>query len=160
MRVLEREQWLPISLNEAWDFFGSPHNLSRITPEDMGFSIRGEVPDAPVFPGQRITYSVRPLFGIPLTWVTCIAVAEAPHRFVDVQLRGPYKHWWHEHTFVPKDGGVLMKDRVEYELPLGPLGDLMHRWVVRERLRRIFDHRRRALERIFRRSSGDNAHVA
>ena len=53
-----------------------------------------------------------------------------------------------------------MKDRVEYELPLGPLGDLMHRWVVRERLRRIFDHRRRALERIFRRSSGDNAHVA
>ena len=59
-----------------------------------------------------------------MKWVTCIAVAEAPHRFVDVQMKGPYKHWWHEHTFIAKDGGTLMMDKVEYELPLGPLGEL------------------------------------
>ena len=66
---------------------------------------------------------MRPLFGIPqLKWITCIAVAEEPYRFVDVQVRGPYRHWWHEHTFIEQDGGTLMKDRVEYELPLRPVG--------------------------------------
>lgn len=149
MRVLEREQWLPITLEEAWAFFGSPRNLAKITPNDMGFMIRGDVKDAPVHAGQQITYTVRPLFGIPLTWVTCIAVADAPHRFVDVQLRGPYKRWWHEHTFIAKDGGVLMKDRVEYEMPWGPLGELAHRLLVKDRLKAIFDHRFKALESIF-----------
>jgi ligand-binding SRPBCC domain-containing protein len=149
MRALVREQWLPVALDGAWHFFSSPDNLSKITPGDMGFRIREPFDRAPIHTGQRITYTVKPLFGIPLTWITCIAVAEPPHRFVDVQIKGPYKHWWHEHTFEERDGGTLMRDRVEYEMPLGPLGELVHGWLVRDRLRRIFDHRFRTLAELF-----------
>ena len=102
-----------------------------------------------MFTGQRISYTVRPLFGVPLKWVTCIAIAEPPHRFVDVQIEGPYRHWWHEHTFIEKDGGTLMKDKVEYELPFGLLGDLLHGPLVKGRLKAIFDFRFRSLEQIF-----------
>lgn len=154
MRVLEREQWLPTTLSEAWAFFSSPKNLAKITPGDMGFVIRTHLKDEPLCAGQRIEYTVRPLFSIPLRWVTCIATVEEPHRFIDVQLKGPYKHWWHEHTFIEQDGGVLMKDRVEYELPFGPLGDLLHAWVVKSRLKGIFDFRSRTLQRLFNPTSG------
>ena len=149
MRVLEREQWLPIPVEEAWAFFSTPRNLAKITPGNMGFVIREPFDDAPMHTGQRIHYTVRPLLGIPLKWVTCIATAERPHRFVDVQIQGPYKHWWHEHTFTARDGGTLMKDRVEYELPFGALGDLFHTPLVKGRLKQIFDFRYRVLESIF-----------
>ncbi len=149
MRTLHREQWLPIPVQEAWAFFSTPRNLAKITPGDMGFVISEPFEDNTIHEGQQIRYTVRPLFGIPLKWVTCIALAKAPHRFVDVQIKGPYKHWWHEHTFIAKDGGTLMIDKVEYELPLGPLGDLVHAWIVRNRLKSIFDFRFRTLEHLF-----------
>ncbi len=149
MRTLHREQWLPISVEEAWAFFSTPLNLAKITPGDMGFVIQRPFENKPIYEGQQIRYTVRPLMGIPLKWVTCIATAEVPHRFVDVQLKGPYKHWWHEHTFIAKDGGTLMLDKVEYELPFGPLGDLMHTWIVRDKLKSIFDFRFRTLESLF-----------
>jgi ligand-binding SRPBCC domain-containing protein len=147
--TLEREQWLPISVHEAWAFFSTPLNLAKITPAEMGFVIREPYNSGPMREGQLITYTVRPLLGIPLTWVTRIDAAEGPHRFVDTQLKGPYKRWWHEHTFVEKDGGTWMKDRVEYELPFGPLGELMHALVVKNKLKDIFDFRFRALEQFF-----------
>jgi ligand-binding SRPBCC domain-containing protein len=147
--VLEQEQVLPISLEEAWSFFSTPRNLARITPPDMGFVIHEPFDDSPAHAGQRITYTVRPLFGIPLKWVTLIALAEGPHRFVDSQVQGPYKRWWHLHTFEPVQGGVLMRDRVEYELPLGPLGELAHGIFVKKRLQQIFEHRRETLKRLF-----------
>jgi ligand-binding SRPBCC domain-containing protein len=149
MRVLEREQWLPIPVNDAWAFFSTPLNLGKITPDNMGFTIRKPFDNKPVHEGQRIAYTVRPLFSIPLVWETCIAIVEPPYRFVDVQIRGPYKHWWHEHTFVPKDGGTLVKDRVEYELPLGRMGDLLHGPLIRRRLKEIFDFRHASLRRLF-----------
>ena len=77
-----------------------------------------------------------------MRWQTRIAVWEPPHRFVDVQLRGPYKLWEHTHTFESDgDGATVIADRVEYALPLGPLGAIAHRIVVRRDLARIFDHR-------------------
>ena len=152
VRTLDREQWLPLPIAEAWAFFSSPKNLAKITPGDMGFRIREPFDNAPIHAGQMITYTVKPLFGIPLTWVTRIAIVEAPHRFVDTQLNGPYRKWWHEHTFISKDGGTLMKDTVEYELPLGPLGDVMHTLVVRGKLKDIFDFRFRTLETHFGRT--------
>jgi ligand-binding SRPBCC domain-containing protein len=148
-RTLTREQWLPIPIEEAWAFFSTPLNLAKITPRDMGFVIREPFDHGAIREGQLITYTVRPLLGIPLTWVTRIDAAEAPHRFVDTQLKGPYTRWWHEHTFMEKDGGTLMKDRVEYELPLGPLGELMHALVVKDKLKAIFDFRFRTLEQFF-----------
>lgn len=149
LHVLEQEQVLPVSLEEAWSFFSTPRNLARITPPDMGFVIHEPFDDSPAHAGQRITYTVRPLFGIPLKWVTLIALAEGPHRFVDSQIKGPYKRWWHLHTFEPTEGGVRMCDRVEYELPLGPLGELAHIMFVRRRLQQIFAHRRETLQRLF-----------
>lgn len=147
--VLEREQFLPIGQEHAWEFFSSPKNLARITPPKMGFVIKSALDDKPMYAGQRITYTVRPLFGLPLTWVTRIAEVDAPHAFVDTQEKGPYAKWWHKHTFIPVDGGTLMKDRVEYRLPLGPLGDLAHTLFVKSELESIFDFRTETLSRMF-----------
>lgn len=154
--VLEREQFLPLSLEEAWAFFATPANLAVITPPDMGFEIRRPFDDRPMYTGQLIRYRVRPVLGIPLTWVTRIDTVEPLHVFVDTQLKGPYKRWWHQHTFEAVPGGVLMRDRVEYELPLGPLGELAHGIFVRQRLKHIFDFRFRKLQELFRNRS---AHV-
>ncbi len=150
MHVLEREQFLPIGLEEAWSFFSSPKNLAVITPPEMGFEIRQPFDDKPMYSGQRIRYTVKPMFGIPLTWVTRIDEVEAPHRFVDTQLNGPYKRWHHLHTFEVVPGGVMMRDRVEYELPLGPLGELAQRTFVKRRLKDIFDFRHTTLQKQFR----------
>lgn len=146
--ILEREQFLPIALDEAWDLFSDPRNLARITPPELGFVIHGNIGEK-MFAGQRITYTVRPLFGIPLSWVTLIKDVYQPDSFVDTQLKGPYKYWHHRHSFSPLEGGTLIKDRVEYELPLGALGDLMHRLLVKHKLRKIFDHRRTVLAAMF-----------
>jgi ligand-binding SRPBCC domain-containing protein len=150
VHFIERDQFLPISLQEAWEFFSTPRNLARITPEELRFTILEPFDGRPMHAGQRITYSVRPVMGIPLKWVTLIEQAEAPYRFIDTQLQGPYTRWWHLHTFTPVDGGVMMKDRVEYVLPLGPLGELAHRIFVRRKVERIFDHRFSVLEGLFR----------
>ena len=147
--LLEREQFLPISLEEAWTFFSTPRNLAVITPPEMGFVIRQPFDNKDAYAGQRITYTVKPMLGIPLTWVTLIEGVEAPYKFVDSQLKGPYKRWWHQHTFEAVDGGVMMRDRVEYELPLGPLGDLAHGIFVKRKLQGIFDFRTTTLERLF-----------
>lgn len=147
--ILEREQFLPIPLQEAWAFFSTPRNLARITPPDMGFVIREPFDGRDTYAGQRITYTVKPILGIPLTWVTLIEQVDAPHSFVDTQLKGPYKRWWHLHTFEEVPGGVLMRDRVEYELPLGPLGDLAHGIFVKRRLEHIFAFRFTTLEKLF-----------
>jgi ligand-binding SRPBCC domain-containing protein len=159
VRVLERQQLLRTGLQEAWEFFSTPRNLARITPPDMGFVIREPFDDRPAHTGQLITYSVKPLLGIPVTWVTRIEEVQAPYRFVDTQLRGPYKRWWHLHTFEETAEGVLMRDRVEYEMPFGALGEALHDLVVKPRLKRIFDHRWAVLDVLFagRRRTGSSS---
>lgn len=147
--VLEREQFLPIGLEEAWSFFSSPKNLALITPPEMGFVIRQPFDDRAMYSGQRIRYTVKPMLGLPLTWITRIDSVNAPHHFIDTQQKGPYKRWWHMHTFEPVTGGVIMRDRVEYELPLGPLGDVVHRIFVKRRLKDIFDFRFTTLQKLF-----------
>lgn len=147
--VLERSQVLPITLERAWAFFSSPRNLARITPPEMGFVIHDSFDGREAYTGQRITYTVRPLLGIPMRWVTRIEDVKAPERFVDTQETGPYRRWHHTHTFEPVPGGVLMRDRVEYELPLGILGEFAHVLFVRKKLDDIFRFRERTLERIF-----------
>lgn len=150
MYVLERRQHLPIPLLRAWEFFSDPRNLARITPPGMGFVIRDPLPDGPIHEGQRITYTVRPILGIPLKWVTLITVSEPPHRFVDTQETGPYSYWHHTHTFTAEGDGTAMHDRVEYELPLGPLGKVAHWLFVKRQLTTIFDHREQVMKELFR----------
>lgn len=146
---LHKVQYLPIEVDEAWQFFSSAANLSKITPEDMGFKILTRLDGSPVHAGMRIDYIVRPVLRIPMRWTTEITRVEAPVRFTDKQLRGPYSLWEHTHTFEPVPGGVKMTDEVRYALPLGWLGVLAHWLFVKKRLDVIFRFREATLVRYF-----------
>ena len=138
---LERKQVVAMSLAECWRFFSDPRNLEKITPPAMNFTIKGALP-AEVYPGLMIEYTVSPLLGIPLTWLTEIVQVEAPHRFVDEQRVGPYRIWHHEHRFRARpEGGTEVHDLVTYVPPLGPFGALLNRFLIRPQLERIFDYR-------------------
>jgi ligand-binding SRPBCC domain-containing protein len=140
--TLECEMLVPVSVREAFEIFKDPRNLSRITPPWLNFRITSEKVE--MRQGAEIAYRIR-WAGIPLAWKTRISEYEPPFFFVDVQQSGPYRHWVHRHTFRPTEGGTLVKDRVEYALPLGWLGRLAHRMVVRRQLNGIFAYRQRAL---------------
>jgi len=151
---LIRTQKIPAPVDAVWTFISRPENLKQITPAYMGFEITTpHLPDV-MYPGLIIAYRVRPLAGIPLTWVTEINHVEEGRYFVDDQRSGPYALWHHEHLLEPIEGGVLMTDRVSYRLPLGPLGELVHRLLVRRQLEAIFDFRVAALESRFGRFGG------
>ncbi len=139
---LERCQNVSLSLPECWRFFSDPRNLKKITPPAMNFVIKRELPPE-VYPGLMIEYTVSPVFGIPLTWLTEIVHVEAPHRFVDEQRVGPYKVWHHEHSFRERPGGgTEVHDLVTYVPPLGPFGAILNQLLIRPQLERIFDYRR------------------
>ena len=137
--VLEREQWLARPLDEVFAFFADARNLEALTPPWLGFRIRTPLPLG-MKEDARIDYSIR-LGGVPLRWRTRIAEWKPTERFVDVQERGPYALWVHEHDFRALGGGVLMRDRVRYALPGGALGRAVHAGLVRGLLARIFDYR-------------------
>ena len=147
VHVLERAQLVPRPRREVFAFFADAHNLERITPSTLRFRILTPDPIA-LGAGTCIDYRLS-LLGVPFRWRTLIEAYEPEVRFVDVQLRGPYRSWRHTHAFEDAPGGTLMRDRVEYELPLGPLGALAHGLLVRRQLRAIFDHRRDAIARLF-----------
>ncbi|MCB9307124.1 MAG: SRPBCC family protein [Lewinellaceae bacterium] len=148
--TLKRVQRLPIPVEKAWTFFSSPRNLKEITPPYMGFHITSD-PDFldGMYPGQVITYTVKPLLGIPLYWMTEITHVELGKYFVDEQRAGPYALWHHQHHFKAVQGGVEMTDLLHYRLPLGPLGELANLLFVRRQLEKIFDFRREKLKAMF-----------
>lgn len=140
VHVLTREQTLPGSPDTVFPFFAAARNLEAITPPWLGFRVVTPEPIA-MAPGALIDYRLK-LHGIPLRWKTRIAEWEPGQRFVDEQLRGPYALWHHTHEFRPAaGGGTVMRDTVRYALPLGPLGGIAHRVLVRRDLDRIFDFR-------------------
>ena len=147
MYVLERSQFVPRPRGEVFPFFADAANLERLTPPFLGFTILTPQP-IEMRPGARIDYRIR-LNGIPMTWQTEITEFVPGERFVDVQLRGPYKLWRHTHTFTDTLGGTELGDRVEYELPLGPLGRLAHRAFVHRQLKTIFDYRAQVMRDLF-----------
>lgn len=148
---LHAEQLLPVDIQTAWGFFSSPNNLALITPPEMDFITLTPMADgAEIYTGMLIDYTVKPLFGIPMRWQTGIKTVEKPNRFVDTQLKGPYRLWEHTHIFTQTDNGVLMKDEVKYQLPFGPLGGLAHALLVRKKLQALFSYRKAAIERIFK----------
>ena len=144
---LRVSQFVARPIDEVFGFFADPHNLGRITPGGMGFEFRSD--DFAMREGLVIDYRLRPLLGIPTAWRTRVDSYDPPHGFSDVQLRGPYRRWEHRHTFAARDGGTQVDDEVTYELPLGPLGAIAHRLLVRPELERIFRHRARAIEAVF-----------
>lgn len=147
-RIYE-EMVLPASLNEVWDFISRPENLKEITPPYMGFHIT--TPDLPsvMYAGMIISYRVSPIAGIPMKWVTEITHIQPGSYFVDEQRIGPYSMWHHEHFVEATEHGVKMTDIVTYKLPLGVLGSLGHRLLIRRQLQGIFRYRRQKLEETF-----------
>jgi len=149
IHTLEQSQTVSVSIEACWNFFSDPRNLARITPPELGFEVTSQLPPR-VHPGMMIQYRVRPLFGIPLTWLTEITHVDEPRSFVDEQRVGPYRIWHHEHRFIDEGNGtVTMHDKVTYTLPFGPLGDMVHPFLVTPQLRRIFDFRTEAVKEIF-----------
>jgi ligand-binding SRPBCC domain-containing protein len=147
VHVLEREQILRDSRPSVFAFFAEASNLERLTPRELSFHILTPRP-IPMKQGTLIDYRLR-LLGVPFAWQTLIEVFEPDVRFVDVQLKGPYALWRHTHTFEDVREGTRMLDRVEYALPLGPLGGIAHALFVEKQLRTIFDHRRKVIGELF-----------
>jgi len=138
---LETKQVLPISLKEAWEFFSSPKNLQKITPPHMGFQIISKHHGDKMYAGQIIEYNVKPLFGIPLYWMTEITHVVDQKYFVDEQRFGPYSLWHHQHHFKEVAEGVEMSDIVHYKLPFWFLGDIAQGLFVKKQLEGIFKYR-------------------
>ena len=147
--TLQREQYLSISIEQAWAFFSSAQNLDKITPPGMGFKIVSKINEGPIFSGMQIEYIVKPMLGIPLKWVTEIKDVQSPYLFTDRQLKGPYTFWEHTHKFQTVDGGIKMTDEVKYRLPLGWLGIIAHTVFVKNKLKSIFDFRASTLTKLF-----------
>lgn len=141
MHILEREQIIRRPRAEVFEFFADARNLERITPGFLNFRILTPTP-IEMKAGALIDYRIR-LFGVPVKWRTRIDVYVPGVKFVDTQLSGPYRTWIHTHEFKDHDGGkaTRMLDRVEYEVPFGPLGSVARALFVRRTLERIFDHR-------------------
>ena len=144
---LERQQFVPRPRDEVFAFFSDAQNLEMLTPAFLNFRILTPLP-LDMRSGILFDYQIR-LGGIPMRWRTRIETFEAPVRFVDVQLAGPYRTWRHVHEFQDAPGGTLVTDRVDYALPFGFLGALVHRLFVRRALKRIFDYRQQRLAEIF-----------
>lgn len=141
-------QDLPISKDQAWDFLSNPKNLKTITPDYMGFNILTGA-DRKMFPGQIIQYIVTPVAGIPTKWVTEITHVKEGEYFVDEQRFGPYALWHHKHFIESIPGGVRMEDIVDYKLPFGVLGQLVHPILVKPKLKEIFEYRKQKLIELF-----------
>lgn len=144
---LHRRQLVGGTLDEVFEFFRDPYNLEAITPPWLRFRIL-ESSDREVREGTRIRYRLR-LHGVPFRWESRIAEFTPGVSFADEQVTGPYAHWYHRHIFHATEEGVVIEDLVDYRLPFGPLGRLVHAIGVRRELRRIFDHRAAEMRRRF-----------
>ena len=147
VHVLDREQRFAEPVEKVFEPFADAAKLEKLTPPWLHFRITSELP-IEMGEGAIIEYRLR-LHGIPVSWRTVIETWDPPHRFTDVQVRGPYALWHHTHTFAAAPGGgTLAHDRVRYSIGCGPLGDAAHRLFVRRDLERIFDFRREAVKRL------------
>ena len=149
MFYYKTEQFLPINIEKAWDFFSSAKNLAVITPPELNFNILTQVGGKEISEGMLIDYTLKPLFGAPVKWKTEISKVKKHQMFTDRQLKGPYQTWEHTHTFIQKDNGVLMTDELKYKLPFGFIGKIVHSLIVRKKIVDIFNYRRQILHKLF-----------
>lgn len=150
MKIYKKEtvQHVNATIEECWAFFSSPRNLQKITPDDMGFEIT-DFDGKPMYAGQIIQYTVSPLLGLKLNWMTEISFVKDNSYFVDEQRFGPYALWHHKHFFEATESGTKMTDIVHYALPLGILGRIMNTLLVKNKLKEIFDYRCVKIDEMF-----------
>lgn len=142
--TLDTELWLPRPIDEVFAFFADATNLERITPPFLRFAVTTPQP-IDLRRGATIDYKLK-VHGLPLRWRSVIAAWDPPHRFVDEQVKGPYRKWVHEHTFESRDGGTLIRDHIDYAVPGGRI---INKLVVRRDLDRIFNFRTEKLRELF-----------
>ncbi|MCT4614094.1 MAG: SRPBCC family protein [Marinifilaceae bacterium] len=143
------EQKINIGIDQCWEFFSNPQNLSKITPQKMGFKISSEK-ELETYAGQIITYEIQILPFLKTNWVTEITHLKEKEYFVDEQRIGPYKMWHHEHIFKRIDEeSCLVIDKLSYKLPFGFFGNLAHFIFVKSMLRKIFSYRADVLIELF-----------
>jgi ligand-binding SRPBCC domain-containing protein len=148
MYQIKQEQFLPITLDEAWHFFATPKNLNEVTPRNMVFEIISEIPDT-MYEGLLIHYRLKPMLSIPVAWCTEITHIKEKVYFVDEQRKGPYKIWHHEHHFKPATHGVIMTDIVQYDIGKSFLGWIAGKLFVHKKVKAIFEYRQKALVTLF-----------
>jgi ligand-binding SRPBCC domain-containing protein len=146
---LKRVQFLPISIQQAWDFFSTPKNLGLITPPEMNFEIKHISGSEKMYAGQIIRYRVRIKSWLTVDWMTEITQVNAPYHFIDSQVSGPYKLWHHQHHFKEVNGGVEMTDELHYAIPYGFVGRIANAVFVAREVNAIFDYRYKVLETYF-----------
>jgi ligand-binding SRPBCC domain-containing protein len=144
--TLEREQWVPAAPEDVFAFFSQARNLEKLTPKWLSFHML--TPDPVMEVGAHIEYQIGWRF-VRLRWLTEITEWQPPHRFVDVQLRGPYKLWHHTHDFISERGCTTIRDSVRYALPFGPLGSMAHWLTVHRDLKAIFNYRAEQVAALF-----------
>lgn len=149
VHTLYREQQINCDIKTAWKFFSAANNLSVITPPEMKFTVLSELENDEIYEGMIINYTVSPLLNIPMKWQTEITQVDQQKSFTDFQKKGPYKLWNHFHEFIENENGVLIKDTVTYELPMGFLGEIAHKLFVKQKLEGIFNFRHAVLETMF-----------
>jgi len=145
--TLKRQQLIRKPLHEVFSFFTKPENLELLTPKNLGFQILTPVPII-MKEGAVIDYTIK-IAGFPVRWTTLITSYEPLHRFVDLQLKGPYSYWHHTHTFTETADGVIISDEVYYSMPFGILGKVAHLLFVKRQLESIFTLRGDIIEKIF-----------
>lgn len=147
-------QQIPVTIDQAWDFFSDPSKLQVITPPDLGFRIISKYQGSRMYPGQLIEYTVRPILDLPLYWMTEITHVADKNYFIDEQRSGPYSFWHHQHHFREIEGGIEMTDIVHYQLPFWVLGNLINAFFIQKQLRNIFQYRHTAVEKVFGKMGG------
>jgi ligand-binding SRPBCC domain-containing protein len=153
--ILRREQWISSPIDEVFAFFADARNLEKITPPWLGFRILSMSTNT-IGAGTEIRYRLR-VHGLPFHWRTEICEWNPPYGFVDEQAEGPYKQWRHTHCFEQHGNKTKMIDEVQYSLPFGILGRIVHALKVRADVNRIFDYRRLRIDELFGQPGKDAA---
>ena len=145
--ILKCETVIKRNINELFDFFSKAENLNRITPPELGFKIITPLP-IEMKKGTIIDYKIK-LSGLPFSWRTEITEWDPPYRFIDTQLKGPYKMWVHEHIFEERGESTFMTDIVNYISPGGLLEIIPHLLFVERKVKKIFDYREKNFAKLF-----------
>jgi ligand-binding SRPBCC domain-containing protein len=148
MYQLKRTQLIRTDLQTCWKYFSAPANLHVITPDYIDFRVHTAVPER-MYEGLIIRYTIRPILGIPLNWISEIRNVKEGVYFVDEQRHGPYKMWHHEHHFKEVEGGVEMTDIISYLMPFGIIGKFVHWLFIRRQLENIFAYRVEKADELF-----------
>ena len=142
------EQFIDLPIEDVFNFFSKPENLSLITPPRLHFKILTPTP-VPMQKGQSIDYILTIMYLFKILWTSLIQEYNRPHNLVDTQIKGPYSYWHHTHSFVSHQNGTIIKDCVIYSVPFGIIGALLNTIYIKYDLNSIFKYRHKILDQIF-----------